>query len=309
MIELSGVTKLYGTVIGVNDVTVSLGPGAHGLLGPNGAGKTTFLNLITGQLRPTIGSVAVFDRNPFNNVEVLRRIGVCPGDEAFYSNVSGFDWVRYLTELRGFPAQEAADRAVAALQRVDMEQSMHRAVGSYSRGMRQRTKLAQLFAHDAELLVLDEPFSGLDPVGRRLVTDLLHEWVDRGCSLLLASHILHEVEAVSPAFLLISGGRLLASGTADEIQSLLADLPSEIHLRCKRPRELAGLLVAKEMVTGVAVSGAERLTISTLHPLAIYDALPHWASEHDLGIEELHTESESLQSLFDSLMKVHRGGV
>jgi ABC-2 type transport system ATP-binding protein len=305
---MTGVTKLYGSVIGVNDVSVSLGRGAHGLLGPNGAGKTTFLNLITGQLRPTLGSVSVFGDNPFNQNRVLGRIGVCPGDEAFYSNVSGLDWVRYLLELRGCPPAEASDRAVESLDRVGMSEAMHRSVGQYSRGMRQRTKLAQAIAHEPELLILDEPFSGLDPVGRRIVTDLLRDWIEQGGCLILASHILHEVEAVSPAFLLICGGRLLASGTAEEIHSLLADLPNEIQVRCNDPRGLANKLLTTDMAAGFEFRGNDWLTVSTRNPLAIYNALPEWAGENGLKIEEMRSETESLQALFDNLMRVHRGG-
>lgn len=309
MIELQGITKLYGTVIGVNDISVSLRPGAHGLLGPNGAGKTTFLNLITGQLRPTQGRVRVFGANPRRRGGLLKKLGVCPGDEALYANVSGFDWCRYLVELHGLQAAEAADRAEQALHQVGMQASMHRAVGSYSRGMRQRTKLAQAIAHDPQLLILDEPFNGLDPVGRRLITDLLRDWTEQGKSLLMASHILHEVEAISPSFLLICGGRLLASGTADEISQLLADVPQEIEIDCDRPSDLAEQLLAQQLVEGIAVRGGNSLRISTRSPLRLFQALPDCIHEHGFRVFALRSTTESLQSLFDSLLNVHRGGI
>lgn len=308
MIELTNVTKLYGTVIGVNDVTLTLQPGAHGLLGPNGAGKTTFLNLLTGQLKPTLGSIRMFGGNPWNNAGMLRRIGVSPGDEAMYSNVSGLEWVRFLAELHGFRRQEAERRAVWALEKLDMTAAMHRPIGSYSRGMRQRTKLAQAIAHEPELLILDEPFNGLDPVGRHVVTEMLRDWTRRGGSLLLASHILHEVEAVSPSFLLVCGGRLLASGTAEEVNALLSDVPNRIQIDCQRPRELARRLLDEDVVEAIEFEGTERLTVSTRHPLAIYNRLPEWAADDDLAIRELRSADESLQNLFDSLMRVHRGG-
>lgn len=307
MIELSEVTKLYGTVIGVNDITLSLPRGAHGLLGPNGAGKTTFLNLITGQLRPTMGSLTVFGQQPDRGSLVHERIGVCPGDEAFYGNVSGFDWVRFLLELHGLAQSDAAGRAADTLALVGMKDAMHRSIGSYSRGMRQRTKLAQAFAHDPELLILDEPFSGLDPVGRHAVTDLLRNWVAEGRNLILASHILHEVEAVTPSFVLICGGRLLASGRANEIQELLVDLPNEIRIRCNDPRGLGRRLIAAKSVTSVEVSGSDCLTVSTPSPLTLYDQLPGWVEENGLQIYELQSATDTLQSLFDSLMRVHRG--
>jgi ABC-2 type transport system ATP-binding protein len=308
VIELCNVTKLYGTVIGVNDVSLSLKPGSHGLLGPNGAGKTTFLNLITGQLKPTLGSIRMFGGSPWNNAAMLRRIGVSPGDEAMYSNVSGLEWVRFLVEMHGFKRQEAERRAVWALEQLEMAAAMHRPIGTYSRGMRQRTKLAQAIAHEPEFLILDEPFNGLDPVGRHVVTELLRDWTRRGGSLLLASHILHEVEAISPSFLLICGGRLLASGTAAEVNALLADVPNRIQIDCNRPRELARRLLDENVVEAIEFEGQERLTVATRHPLAIYNRLPEWAAEDDVVIRELHSEDDSLQNLFDLLMRVHRGG-
>ena len=307
MIEFDEVTKLYGTVIGVNDVTLSLGPGAHGLLGPNGAGKTTFLNLVTGQLRPTTGTVKVFDMLPDSRASVHERLGVCPGDEAFYGNVTGYDWVRFLLELHGLSVSDAALRAADTMALVGMREAMHRTIGSYSRGMRQRTKLAQAFAHDPDLLILDEPFAGLDPVGRHAVTDLLRGWVEEGRNLILASHILHEVEAVTPSFVLICGGRLLASGRSDEIQELLVDLPNEIRIRCNDARALAKTIMVDQTVSSVEVTSADALTVSTRSPLALYNELPEWINGNGIEVYELQSATDTLQSLFDSLMRVHRG--
>jgi ABC-2 type transport system ATP-binding protein len=308
MIELNNVTKLYGPVIGVNDISLSLAPGAHGLLGPNGSGKTTFLNLIMGQLVPTIGKVRLFGRNPRTNTSALRRIGFCPGDEAMYSNVSGYDWVRYLTELHGIPAREAARRARETLTRAGMADAMHRPMGTYSRGMRQRTKIAQAIAHDPQFLILDEPFNGLDPIGRHDLIELLRDWARNGGSLLLASHILHEVEAISRSFLLICGGRLLASGTAEEVHELLADVPNEIMLRCTEPRKVAQLLLDRGLVDDVRLEGDDRLHASSHHPLAMYNELPRLATESGIRIHEIRSADDSLQTLFDSLMRLHRGG-
>ncbi len=308
MIEFTNVTKLYGSVIGVNDITLTLEPGAYGLLGPNGSGKTTFINLILGQLRPTIGRVSVFGKNAWQSETMLRRIGICPALDVFYPNVSAFEWVRYMVELYGINRSEAADRAVAALSRVGMREPMHRKLGTYSLGMRQRTKLAQAFAHEPELLILDEPFNGLDPIGRHEMTEVLREWNKKGRSLLLASHILHEVEAISPSFLLICGGRLLASGSPDEVYSLLADIPNEIRIRCDRPSELARRLLESGEVTSIQLDTSRReLTVATNSPLSIYQQLPSWIEGAGLRIDELQSPDDSLQSLFNSLMQIHRG--
>ncbi|MBX3442478.1 MAG: ABC transporter ATP-binding protein [Planctomyces sp.] len=307
MIELDGVTKLYGTVIGVNDITLTLEPGAHGLLGPNGSGKTTFLNLVTGQLRPTRGDVTVFGDSPWDNADLYRRIGVCPGFEGLYADISGFDWVRYLMQLNGFSPREARRRAEDALEVVGMTRSMHRSMGSYSRGMRQRTKLAQSIAHEPELIILDEPFNGLDPVGRHDITQVLKDWIKCGGSVIIASHILHEVESLATSFLLICGGRLLASGTPVEVHSLLTDLPNEFQIRGEGMRTLATRLVEEKLVDSLRFEGDGELTVTTHKPLLMAGRLPEWSRDGTIRITEMTSGDDSLQDLFTTLMRIHRG--
>lgn len=306
MIELSHVTKLYGTVIGVNDMTLSLPAGAYGLLGPNGSGKSTLLNLLTGQLRPTIGQVRVFGESPRNNAALFRRLGYCPGSEGLYANVSGYEWVRYLSQLQGMSASAATKAAQESLVIVGMKDAMHRAISSYSRGMRQRIKLAQAIAHDPDFLILDEPFNGLDPIGRHEMGSLLKEWIGQGKSLLLASHLLYEVESITDSFLLISGGRLLASGTAAEVHALLVDVPNEVTIRTNDPRRLASLLLEHEITDSLRID-QNQLVVSTRHPLKLYEQLPGWLAEKGISVEEMHSADESLQALFNSLLKIHRG--
>lgn len=306
MIELQNVTKLYGRVIGVNDITLTLEPGAHGLLGPNGSGKTTLLNLVTGQLKPTLGSVRVLGKFPRNNADLHRRIGYCPGSEGLYATVSGFEWVKYLQQLHGMSSWEAHEATERALDLVGMSDAMHRPIASYSRGMRQRTKLAQALAHDPELLILDEPFNGLDPIARHDMSVLLRDWIAEGKSLLLASHVLHEVESITRSFLLICGGRLLASGTAEEVHEILADIPNEMTLHCDRPRDLAELLLREAAAHSLKIE-SERLTMTTHHPARVFSELPGWLAETGIRVSEISSADESLQALFDSLMKIHRG--
>ncbi len=308
MIELNGVTKLYKSVIGVNEICLALPRGAHGLLGPNGSGKSTLINLITGQLRPTIGRVQVFGQRPWNNRGVLRRIGLCPEQDVLYPNVTGLEWVSYLLELYGFGRSEARRRAEEALERVGLAPAMHRKVGEYSRGMRQRAKLAQAIAHEPELLILDEPFNGLDPVGRHALTELLREWVHLGRSVLLASHILYEVEAITHSFLLIYGSRLLAVGSADEMQEVLADLSSEIRIRTNDPRRLAQRLVEQGAVESVRLGDdPQSLVVSTRKPAMLYGRMAEWLDSSGIEIYELRSADDSLQSLFSSLVRIRRG--
>ncbi len=306
MIELSHVTKLYGKVIGVNDFTLSLGPGAYGLLGPNGSGKSTLLNLITGQLRPTLGTVRVLGESPCNNAQLYRRLGYCPGGEGLYADVSAYDWVVYLQQLQGMTASRAADAADSALELVGMTDAMHRPIASYSRGMRQRTKLAQAIAHDPDFLILDEPFNGLDPVGRHELTKVLLDWIGLGKSLLFASHLLHEIESITQSFLLICGGRLLASGTAQEVHAMMEGLPNEVTLRCSDPHRLAALLMHEQVADAARiVDGA--LTVATQNPSRLFENLPDWLTKNGLTVTEMHSADESLQALFNALMKMHRG--
>lgn len=306
MIELKSVTKLYGRVIGVNDFTLTLESGAYGLVGPNGAGKSTLLNLITGQLRPTLGTVRVFGEDPRNNAGLFRRLGYCPGGEGLYSNVSGYDWVKYLQRLQGMSELEAERVTEESLELVGMTESMHRPIASYSRGMRQRTKLAQAIAHDPDLLILDEPFSGLDPVGRYELTMVLKDLILIGKSVLFASHVLHEIESLTQSFLLICGGRLLASGTAEDVHRLMVGVPNEVQLKCSRPHELAALLIREQAADAVRIT-ADGLTVTTQNPGRLYEALPDWLASTGLTISEMHSADESLQALFNSLMKMHRG--
>ncbi len=306
MIELRNVTKLYGKVIGVNDFTLTLDPGAYGLLGPNGSGKSTLLNLITGQLRPTLGTVRVLGESPRNNARLFRRMGYCPGGEGLYSNVSGYDWVRYLQRLQGLSPRQAGTAAAESLELVGMAEAMHRPISSYSRGMRQRTKLAQAIAHKPDFLILDEPFNGLDPVGRHELTTVLRNWIGLGKSLLFASHLLHEIESITQSFLLIFGGRLLASGTAEDVYAMMAGLPNEVTLRCTEPHALAALLMRQRVADSVRITG-ETLTAATQRPRNLYEKLPGWLAESGLKVSEMHAADESLQALFNSLMKMHRG--
>ena len=307
LIELNHVTRLYGIVIGVNDITLDLPEGAHGLLGPNGAGKTTLLNLITGQLRPTIGSVRVLGQSPRGNPELFRRIGYLPGTEGMYADVSALEWVTYLTRIQGYSASEATRLAKQALERVRLTEHMHRKISAFSRGMRQRTRLAQAIAHEPDFLILDEPFSGLDPIARHTMTTLLQDWIERKRSLLISSHVLHEIESLTRSFLLISGGRLLASGSTDEIGSLLSNMPSEVRLKVQSPRQLAAELLQGGLAETISIEGDRDLRLTTISAGRLSEFLGQAISEGRYLITEMRSTEDSLQDVFNSLMKLHRG--
>jgi ABC-2 type transport system ATP-binding protein len=308
IIELEHVSRFYGTVIGVGDFHFQLQRGAYGLVGPNGSGKTTFINLLTGMLKPSIGTVSVFGADPTKKRKVLRRIGLCPASDILFPNVTAFQWVSYLTELHGFSQSEAADRAVMSLREVGMEANMNRPIGSYSLGMRQRTKLAQATAHEPDLLILDEPFNGLDPIGRHELTEFLNRWNERGKSLILASHILHEVEAITSSFLLIHGGRLLASGDASEVRSMLRGFPVEVRVQGLGLDQLAAQLSSHAWIRGLDfAAGASSLAVRVSDKGAFLDELRSLAGQGTIRLTSIDSPDGSLESAFDLLLRAHRG--
>jgi len=305
VIEIRNLTKLYGPVIGVNDVTVDLGGGAHGLLGPNGAGKTTFLGLITGQLRPTMGSVLVFGERPFGNPGVLRRIGFCPAADLGERTSTPREWVTYLVRLSGFGPAAAVDRADAALEQVGLTAAARRPLVTLSKGMRQRAKLAGAIAHDPDLLVLDEPFVGLDPVARHELVELVRGWAQTR-SLIVASHLLHEVEALDAGLAVILGGRLVASGTAAEIRGLVDAMPVEVKVRCAAPRRFAEIACSVEGVEGVRIED-DLVTVATRQPEGVLAIAVPRAVDERLGVGEVMPADRSLEGIFGRLVRLHRG--
>lgn len=307
MIELDGVSRLYKTVIGVNDISMSLERGVYGLLGPNGSGKTTLISMILGQIKPTLGTVRLFGKDPWKRSALLRRVGFCPALEFSYPRVSSLQWVSYLVQLHGFTRADSVSRARQALELVGLGPVMNQAMSEYSLGMRQRAKLAQAIAHDPELLILDEPFNGLDPIGRFEMTALFKKWAGEGRSLLLASHILHEVEAVDPSFLLIYSGRLLASGAPQEMRRILASSPSLLTITSSAARKLGGVLAKQPAVRNVRFLDSQRLEVETMVLSEVLESLPRAVKELGISIEGVEANDESLKSLFSTLMKIQRG--
>lgn len=308
LIELQHVSRFYGTVIGAGDLNLELKRGAYGLVGPNGSGKTTFINLVTGMLSPSIGQVRVLGKDPEADRTVLSQIGLCPASEILMRNVSALQWVEYQTALHGFSKSEAHSRAVDTLVQVGMEEGMRRPIGTYSLGMRQRTKLAQAMAHDPELLILDEPFNGLDPIGRHELTDCLNDWIERGKSLILASHILHEVEAVTSSFLLIHGGRILASGHATEVRSMLSGFPVEVKIWGKGLEAVVTSLSEESWLRGIDIEDdMQSLTIRVADRGAFQKRLQEIAMQPNVCLSRVESPDGSLEAAFDLLLQVHRG--
>jgi ABC-2 type transport system ATP-binding protein len=303
IVELVGVSKWYGNVIGINNVTLKIPRGVTGLLGPNGAGKSTLLQLVTGQLRPSQGEVRVLGQAVWNNPALNRSIGLCPEQDAFYEWMTGWDFLYTCARLSGLERSAARDAAERALELVGMTPHMDRAVRGYSKGMRQRTKLAQALVHDPEVLFLDEPLSGTDPVARRDLMDIIARLGQEGKSVLVSSHILHEVQAVTPNIVLLNHGRLVAEGNVREIRDLIDKYPHRIVLVCPNYRALAARLVGFDDVEGLKILSKEQgVLVETRAPDAFYSRLPTLALADGAAIQEVYSDDDNLEAVFKYLV-------
>jgi ABC-2 type transport system ATP-binding protein len=297
------VSKWYGQVIGLNDVTVSVPPGITGLLGPNGAGKSTFMKLITGQLKPSKGSMKVLGEPIWSNPHLYFQIGFCPEQDSFYERMTGLEWVAALVRLNGLSEKDAADAARRALTAVDLMDAADKKIGAYSKGMRQRVKLAQAIVHDPALLILDEPLAGMDPLARRRSIKMIRDWARAGKSVLVSSHILHEIESMTANILLINNGRILAEGDVHHIRDLIDEHPHTVYVRADDPRRLAREFLAREDVRSLKFElGA--VVIETGKPDAFYARLTEMAASGEFGnIDEVTSPDDNLQAVFQYLVK------
>lgn len=296
-------TKWYGQVTALQDVSLHLGPGIWGLLGPNGFGKTTFLRLAAGQLRPSLGSVRVCGAAPFANPDVLRRVGLCPEADAMYDELTGLEHVTALAELSGYPTREAKERAAHALGVFGLTDAMERRVGGYSRGMRQRTKLAQAIVHEPDVLILDEPLTGTDPRSRQVILEALRTRAEAGAVVLFSTHVLHEVEALTDRVMLIARGQLVAQGEVSEIRDLLHEHPHHIHVRCERPREFASLVLRADASIASLQLHPDAVTFRTSTPDQTYMQLAEVALASGHPIESITSPDATLEALFHYLVE------
>ena len=322
IVQTENLSKWYGEVMGVNDITLTIRPGITGLLGPNGAGKTTLIKLITGQLKPNQGEVKVLNQPVWNNPNLTKRVGYCPDIELAYQFMSGFEFIAFFATLSGYDKAEVKSRSLQVLETVDMLQAKDRPIGSYSKGMRQRIKLAQALVHEPELLFLDEPLTGLDPNGRRHVLALLNRLADKGISIVVSSHILYEIEALTETILLIHQGRILAEGTISDIRELIDEHPHKVYLSTDEPRRLAQVCLPFEDILSVTfvnvngvsntefsgaesesqTNGAGDIIIETARPEAFYARLPELLIENELNVSQLYSPDDNLSSVFKYLV-------
>jgi ABC-2 type transport system ATP-binding protein len=298
-ITVDHVSRWYGNVVAVNDISFALGPGVTGLLGPNGAGKSTLLHMMAGLLAPSAGKVAILGQSAWRTPGIYRSLGLVPEREAVHPYLTGFQFAEYNAKLQGLadPAA-AAERAIAI---VELTDAAHRAIGTYSKGMRQRAKLAGALVHDPPVLLLDEPFNGMDPRQRLHMITLLRSMAAAGRTILFSSHILEEVERLADSILVVYAGRLAAAGDFRSIRRLMTDRPHTFTVRSSDDRRLAAALMLEPAVFGAELVDG-RVSVRTADFGAFTRALPRIARDSQVSLFEVAPADDSLESVFSYLV-------
>jgi ABC-2 type transport system ATP-binding protein len=303
-IALARASRWYGNVVAVNDVSFEVGPGVTGLLGPNGAGKSTILGMVAGLLPPSAGRVTLLGEPAWRHPDAYRRVGLVPERESVPAWLTGTEFVRYAARLQGLP--DPASAARAAIATVDLADAADRRTAGYSKGMKQRILLAAALVHEPPVLLLDEPFNGLDPRQRLHMIGLLRRMAAEGRTILLSSHILEEVERLAERILVIYAGRLAAAGDYREIRRLMTDRPHTVIVRSSDDRRLAGSLIVDPAILGTElVDGHLRVRAADYGALA--RLLPRAARAIDVSLHEVRPTDESLESVFAYLVQPAAG--
>jgi ABC-2 type transport system ATP-binding protein len=293
-------SKWYGHVLGVSDVNWSFAGGIIGLLGPNGAGKSTLIKMIGGLLQPSRGSLTVYGKNPFRDVDVRRRIGYAPEHDNTWDELSALELVTAMARLSGLPAGKATQAAKDALARVGMTGAMYRRVRGFSKGMRQRTKLATAIVHDPDFLLLDEPLTGVDPMARIDIVARIKQLGDAGKTIVVSSHVLYEIEALTSDILVIYRGQVLAEGNVYEIRKLIDRHPHRIRIDCDRPRTIAAALAPEDHISRISFERGG-VIVETRDPDRCYDQLAAAVLAGDVTVNSLSSPDNNLGAVFEYL--------
>jgi len=298
-IELRGVSRWYGNVVAVNDITMSIGPGVTGLLGPNGAGKTTIMHMIAGFLEPSRGEITVSGRSTWRHPGMFREVGLVPERDSVYSFLTGAEFVAATARLHGLARPGSAARR--AIELLEMTEAQDRKIATYSKGMRQRIKVAAALVHDPTIVLLDEPFNGMDPRQRLHMMDLLHAQGERGRVIVFSSHILEEVERVSGIIQVIVGGRLAASGDFRAIRRLMTNRPHVFLVRSSDDRELGAALIGRPAVSAVEVTPAG-LQVRASDYGTFAREVAGLSRDRGIRLTQVLPADESLESVFTYLL-------
>ena len=296
------VSKFYGEILGVNRVNLSIPPGVTSLVGPNGSGKTTLMNLMTGLVHPTRGRISVLGMNPTEPEKLFKILGYSTQFDSFPKGLTGFQFVCSYLRLGGSDAQAAEQLAWRAIERVNLMEAASRNVAGYSKGMRQRIRLAQALCNNPRVLVLDEPLNGLDPLARAEMIALFRSVAAEGCYVIISSHILHEVDAISDQVVMLSNGYVVAEGPIHSLRNEIREQPAQILVRCDRPRELASEALKSEHTMEVRIHNDGRgLLIKTLDADRFYLMLNHIAL-NGIGIESVTPADDDVNSIYEYLI-------
>ena len=306
-IILQNVTKSYGNVQGISDINLSIGPGITGILGPNGAGKSTTMKLILGLSKPSIGMVTVNNIDPFTDWKSRRNIGFAPEYDCFYEHMTGIEYVSYFLRMHDFDEEEAEEIAKKELSELGLDEAMHRRIRTYSRGMRQKTKVARATAFNPSILVLDEPFQGADPSTRHLLMQKMKNWAGEGKIVLISSHILNDVENLTDSIILINNGRMLASGNRHEIRKLMANIPRKVNVAPNdksKMRTIAKRMLDEDWITSVNINeNDEEIVLETNQSETFYRELPKIIQKEKIGVKKINSDDDSLDSLYEKLVE------
>jgi len=303
MIVFEGVSKFYGEILGVNRVNLQIAPGITSLVGPNGSGKTTLMNLMTGLLRPTRGSISVLGMSPDEPEAMFRELGYCSQFDSFPRGATAREFIEFYLRVHGYTKQETAELTQRALERVSMTEAADRKVSSFSKGMRQRVRLAQSIAHNPSVLVLDEPLNGLDPMARAEIIRLFRQLADAGMYLIISSHILHEVDMMSDSVVLLHNGYVVAEGEVHGVRDEIEEHPIQILIRCDRPQSLASRLFEHEFVVEARIhDDRQGLFVKTRRPDDFYLLLNRVITEQDLQVESVAPVDDDLNAVYQYLI-------
>ena len=302
------VSKFYGEVLGVNRVNLEVPPGLTGLVGPNGSGKSTMMHLMTGLLRPSRGEVSVLGVPPERPEELFRLVGYCTQYDNFPNGSTGLGFLRYALALHGYSKTEADERAWAALERVGLSDAAKRRIAGYSKGMRQRIKLAHAHCHDPQVLVLDEPLNGLDPMGRAEMIDLFTELARAGRHVIVSSHILHEVDVISDGVIMIHGGAIVAEGEIRAVRGEITSHPIQVLIRCSQPHAVASKIFELDHVVEVRIVENEGLLVRTRDANDFFVRLNRIVIDTGVVVKTVAPADESVHAVYDYLIGEGQGG-
>ena len=303
LIVFENVSKFYGEILGVNRVNLQIAPGITSLVGPNGSGKTTLMNLMCGLLKPTSGRISVLGTSSDDPETMFQKLGYCSQFDSFPRGATAREFIEFYLRIHGYTKQETGEMTNAALERVSLTDAADRKVSAFSKGMRQRVRLAQSIAHNPSVLVLDEPLNGLDPMARAEIIRLFRELADAGIYLIISSHILHEVDMMSDSVVLLHNGYVVAEGEVRGVRDEIVEQPIQILIRCDRPQTLAAHLFEQESIVEARIhTDGNGLFVKTLRPDDFYLLLNKIIIEQNLQIESVAPVDDDLSAVYQYLI-------